>query len=373
MKVLNSMSQGKQRLLGKTSGMSTVSSRLLLLLGLMTMLGSSAMAQGDRVCLYDQPNYRGQSVCFSPGERVSELQAVRGGWNDRAQSIRIFGNAEATIFEHAGFTGASFYVDASVANLAQIRQRMRGGLQNEISSIAVERRQFGRRSDYNQAYRLGQRDYIRGRRQNYRNHTSRYDRLGEAEFRRGYNEGYVDARTGRDADLGNNRPGPVPNWPNPAPNWPNNDNWRGGAALPGGRVIHRGAIFNRASDKALDVAAGSAAAGANIQQWDYAGQPNQVFRVIDLGRGEVAIIAEHSGLAMTVTGAHNGANIVQREWRNSPFQRWRLQNIGGNYYRIVNAGSGKSLDVAGRSRFNGANVQQWNYAAQQNQEWRFSG
>lgn len=367
MKVLNSVSQGNSESMEKTFGTSKVSSRFLLLMGLMTMLASSALAQGDRVCLYDQTNYRGQSVCFSPGERVSELKAVRAGWNDRAQSIRIFGNAEATIFEHAGFTGASFYVDASVANLGQIRQRMRGGLRSEISSIVVERRQFGRRSDYNQAYRLGQRDYIRGQRQNHRNHTSRYDRLGEAEFRRGYNEGYVAARTGSDGDLSNNRPGPVP-----VPNWANNNNWRGGAALPAGRVIHRGAIYNRASDKALDVTAGSAAAGANIQQWDYAGQPNQVFRVIDLGNSEVAIIAEHSGLAITVTGAQNGANLVQREWRNNPFQRWRLQSIGGNYYRIVNAGSGKSLDVQGQSRINGANVQQWSYAAQQNQEWRFS-
>lgn len=342
-----------------------------MLVGFLTFLASSALAQNAQVCLYDQPNYRGQSVCFRPGERISELRAVAGGWNDRAESIRVFGNAEATIYEHAGFTGASFYVDSDIPNLGQIRGRMIGGLRNEISSITVERRQTGRRSDYNEAYRLGQRDYIRGQRQNYRAHSSRYDRTTEAEFRRGYNEGYVAARAGRD-DL-RDRAGRDPNWRDPNrrdPNW-NDNNWRGGANLPAGRVIHRGAILNRGSDKVLDVAGGSAAPGANVQQWSYAGQANQIFRVIDLG-GEVAIIAEHSGMALTVTGSQDGANIVQREWRNTPFQRWRLERVNGNYYRIVNVGSGKSLDVAGQSRANGANVQQWSYARQENQEWRFS-
>jgi hypothetical protein len=171
----------------------------------MTVLASSAVAQGGRVCLYELPYYRGQSICFSPGQQVSEFNSLRGGWNDRAQSVRVFGNAEATIYEHAGFAGASFFVNSDVPNLATIR-RMRGGLANEISSITVESRQFGRRSDYNEAYRLGQRDFLRGLRPNYRSYTSRYDRMSEAEFRRGYIEGYQAARDGRDSDIRFYRP-----------------------------------------------------------------------------------------------------------------------------------------------------------------------
>ena len=179
--------------------------RFFLIAGVLMIMSSSALAQGGRVCLYDQPYYRGQSVCFNAGEQVSEFNSLRGGWNDRAQSIRIFGNAEATIYEHAGFAGASFFVNSNVPDLGQIR-RTRGGLGNEISSINVEGRQYGRRSDYNEAFRLGQRDFLRGVRQNYRQYTSRFDRMGEAEFRRGYNEGFQAARDGRDSDPRFNRP-----------------------------------------------------------------------------------------------------------------------------------------------------------------------
>lgn len=190
--------------------------RFVLLIGLVTVLFTSAYAQGSRVCLYELPYYRGQSICFGPGQQVSDfsslrsgwndrLSSLRGGWNDRAQSIRIFGNAEATIYQHAGFSGASFFVNSDVPNLAMIR-RLRGGLANEISSITVEGRQFGRRSDYIEAYRLGQRDFLRGLRPNYRNYTNRYDRMGEAEFRRGYSDGYQAARDGRDTDIRFNRP-----------------------------------------------------------------------------------------------------------------------------------------------------------------------
>jgi hypothetical protein len=147
-----------------------------------------------------------------------------------------------------------------------------------------------------------------------------------------------------------------------------------GAERPRGTPIHRGAITNRGSGKSLDVVDRSTMDGANIQQWDYTRQPNQTWQIIDLGGGEVAIIAEHSNKALTVQGARefNGANIVQREWRNIPHQRWRLEQVGGGFVRIVNVGSGKVLDVAGQARENGANIQQWDYANQQNQQWRLT-
>jgi hypothetical protein len=137
----------------------------------------------------------------------------------------VIGNVGATIYEHAGFTGASFYVDSDIPDLNQIGRR-RGGLANEISSITVGGQQYGRRSDYDvegqpygrrseydvqgrqngrrseydEAYRLGQRDASRGITPNYRQYTSRYDRMSEAEFRRGYYEGYRAARSGNGYD-----------------------------------------------------------------------------------------------------------------------------------------------------------------------------
>ena len=217
MKVMNSSNSSAQRLEVRPFRLGIGLIRLSILLGLMTVISSVSLAQGGSVCLYEGPNYSGRSVCFRPGEQVSELQAVRDGWNDRAQSIRVTGNVGATIYQHAGFTGASFYVDSDIPDLNQIGRR-RGGLANEISSITVEGQQFGRRSDYDvegrqyggrsdydEAYRLGQRDASRGIRPNYRQYTSRYDRMSEAEFRRGYNEGYRAARSGNSNDWRNPR------------------------------------------------------------------------------------------------------------------------------------------------------------------------
>ena len=145
-----------------------------------------------------------------------------------------------------------------------------------------------------------------------------------------------------------------------------------GGNRPNGRVMYSGGIINRNSNKGLDVSGGSRFDGANIQQWEYAGQANQNWDVIDIGNGVVAIINQNSGLALSVQGDRyrNGANIVQRQWKNNRQQRWRLQSVGDDYYAIINDDNGKCLDVSAQSRDNGANIQQWDYANQNNQKWR---
>jgi hypothetical protein len=426
----------------------------------------------DRVCLYDQPNYAGQSVCFNAGESSSELRLIGDGWNDRAVSLRVFGNAEATVYEHVAFGGDSALVNSDIQNLAQLRSNVaRGNFRQQISSISVERRGGGSNT-VSEAYRLGRQDFAEGRQQNYRVHSTRYNRAGEAEFARLYNEGYRGAGANTGGGFGSGGPfrglnaaysglgqlqignrtqqvtdvlvrlhpggvaqfeisGEMPRL-SLTGNWlettrgqievtlrqgfgsaigsgqgrlyfrndqfqrleltgqTNRQNfllafrdddgrwggWTGSsaAARPNGTVVHRGSIINRRSGKGLDVADRSAAEGASIQQWDYSNQPNQTWQVIDLGNGEVVILADHSGKALSVQGGgtFNGANIVQREWRNNPLQRWRLQQVSGGFYRIVNVGSGKCLDVTDQSRENGANLQQWDCANQQHQQFRLN-
>jgi len=146
-----------------------------------------------------------------------------------------------------------------------------------------------------------------------------------------------------------------------------NDNNR-----PNGQVTYTGPIMNRNSNKALDVTEQGMQDGANIQQWSYADQPNQNWDVIDVGKGEFAIISRHSGKAITVQGGRdsNGANIIQRAWNNSPQQRWRMEKVSGEYYRIVSVDNGKCLDVTERGKQDGATIQLWNYSNQSNQQWK---
>ena len=81
--------------------------------------------QRDRVCFYDRTNFRGDSFCARPGERLARL----GRWDDSIQSIEVRGNAEALVCERANFRGRCIPITRSVPNLR--------GARDNISSIRV--------------------------------------------------------------------------------------------------------------------------------------------------------------------------------------------------------------------------------------------
>jgi hypothetical protein len=139
------------------------------------------------------------------------------------------------------------------------------------------------------------------------------------------------------------------------------------------RPMHSGGIINRASNKGLDVRDGSTADGAAIQQWDFAGSPNQVWDVVDRGRGRFSIINRGSGRALDVTerSTADGGAVQQYRFAGGDNQLWRLERVG-SFFQIVNVASGRCLDVdAARINENGATVQQWSCSRQPNQQWGF--
>lgn len=69
----------------------------------------------DRVCFYENANFRGDSFCARPGDRLRAL----GAWNDRISSIRVSGDAEALVCEHNGFDGRCVTVDRDIRNLGR--------------------------------------------------------------------------------------------------------------------------------------------------------------------------------------------------------------------------------------------------------------
>ena len=157
-----------------------------------------------------------------------------------------------------------------------------------------------------------------------------------------------------------------------------NSGWGGsggsGNSYPStGRVFYSGGIVNRASGRGLDVQDEGRRDGANVQQWDFGGKPNQTWDVIDLGNGEFSIVNQGSGKALDVANQNSGdgANVQQFRWHNGDNQRWRLQRAGGGFYQIVSVSSGRCLDVnSARLGENGANVQQWSCSGAPNQQWR---
>ncbi len=145
-----------------------------------------------------------------------------------------------------------------------------------------------------------------------------------------------------------------------------------GGGRPSGRAIYSGLIQSRATGKCVDVDRRGRPDGANIQQWSCHGSGNQIFEVIDIGRGEVAVMNTESGKVMEVQGGswQNGADVAQWGWNGGQHQRWRMEATDRGYFRFVNQGTRKCLDLDGASTADGANIAQSQCHNGANQQWR---
>ncbi|HEV2783029.1 MAG TPA: RICIN domain-containing protein [Actinophytocola sp.] len=131
-------------------------------------------------------------------------------------------------------------------------------------------------------------------------------------------------------------------------------------------------IVNRNSGKCLEVAGGSTADGANIQQWTCTGGTNQRWRLEDLADDTSRLVNVATGKAADVAncGTGDGVDIRQWAWLNNACQRFRLvyTNTGG-WVRLVNQNSGRVADVANCSTADGADVRQWTWLNNNCQQW----
>jgi hypothetical protein len=74
-------------------------------------------------------NYGGNYFCSAAGTSTSQLSS---GHNDEISSIRIFGDAVATVYRDANFRGQSRVIDSNVSNLRSL------GFNDRISSYQVD-------------------------------------------------------------------------------------------------------------------------------------------------------------------------------------------------------------------------------------------
>lgn len=81
------------------------------------------------VCFYEDINYGGRYFCSPVGESTSR---VSSGNNDEISSIRLFGDAVATVYRDPDFRGQSRVFNSSVSDLRSF------GFNDRISSFQVE-------------------------------------------------------------------------------------------------------------------------------------------------------------------------------------------------------------------------------------------
>lgn len=79
-------------------------------------------------CFYQHANYGGDYFCVQAGD---EYDVMPAGLNDRISSIRLFGDADVTVYRNPGFRGRSTRFDDDVSNL------QREGWNDTVSSLRV--------------------------------------------------------------------------------------------------------------------------------------------------------------------------------------------------------------------------------------------
>jgi len=81
------------------------------------------------VCFYEDVNFNGRYFCSPVG---SVTEGVPSGMNDRISSVRVFGNAVATVYRDPNLRGQAKVIDHNVAD-------MRGmGFNDRVSSYVVD-------------------------------------------------------------------------------------------------------------------------------------------------------------------------------------------------------------------------------------------
>lgn len=125
----------------------------------------------------------------------------------------------------------------------------------------------------------------------------------------------------------------------------------------------------------LDVADGSSADNANVQQWSYNGYDTQKFKLVENSDGTYCIYTGASGYSKVVDVAGkstaDGANILQYSYKGTTNQKFYVEEVSSGVYAIKTAITNGSscLDVYNWSTQAGGNIAQWTYWGGACQQW----
>lgn len=129
--------------------------------------------------------------------------------------------------------------------------------------------------------------------------------------------------------------------------------------------------------KSVDVNVGDPADGTNVVQWDYWGGDMQKYMITKNSDGSYSFLTKSSGcmsaLEVYTFGTALGDNICQWNYWGSAAQSWVLEKVKdpleGTYY-MQNVNSGHYLDIENGSSENGANIRQWYYNGSDAQKFK---
>ncbi|GAB4004903.1 hypothetical protein GCM10029992_51220 [Glycomyces albus] len=110
--------------------------------------------------------------------------------------------------------------------------------------------------------------------------------------------------------------------------------------------------------------------GKPVIQWGENGEPQQRWRITDVGSGYHKLVCEHSGKALdNGNSATEGAQVGQWTENGTAPQRWRITDVGGGAVKLISERSGMVLDNSNREA-DGDPMIQWSDNGGVPQRWR---
>ncbi len=134
-------------------------------------------------------------------------------------------------------------------------------------------------------------------------------------------------------------------------------------------------VVNQYTGKCLDVAAGSTADGAKIQQWACNGSAAQQWRLTATGTGAYQLISRASGKCADLSGWNTADGTYVNQWgcgTNQANQQWNVQSAGEGWVRIASVHSGKYMSLVNGSTADGAQIHVWPWVGNADQKWRLA-
>jgi hypothetical protein len=87
----------------------------------------------DRVCVYEHSAYGGWEQCYGVGESIKDL----GNRRNQISSVRVYGRAEITLFEHPNFQGKEVVLGENLSNFRELKR-----WNDQVDSLRVESASF---------------------------------------------------------------------------------------------------------------------------------------------------------------------------------------------------------------------------------------
>jgi len=86
--------------------------------------------RSDRVCLYNEENFKGHEQCYRPGDEIPDLR------NAKTESIRVFGHTRVMLYEDRDFRGRKIDLSADVPDLKRVLSGTKS-FHEQIGSLRV--------------------------------------------------------------------------------------------------------------------------------------------------------------------------------------------------------------------------------------------